>query len=94
MIFFLLKINEDQFWILGLCFLVSLFSSLPPIHLNLTYAAIYITLQIISSETSKSGKTAANQVLYNVANFAALFVHVPGNLQGSSSFPLAENSLE
>jgi len=67
-----------------------------PLPLNLTYAAIYIRLHIIPSETSKSGKTAANQVLYNVANLAALFVHVPSILQAlcSSSFAFAENCLE
>jgi hypothetical protein len=87
---------EDQLRILALCFLVSAFSSLPAIHLNLTYGAIYITLHTISSETAKSCKTAAIQVLYNVVNFAALSVHVPSILQSlcSSSFALAENCLE
>jgi len=88
--------KEDQLRILALCFLVNLFSSLPPINLNLTYAAIYITLHTIPSENAKSGKTAAIQVLYNVVNFAALFLHVPSILQSlcSSSFALAENCLE
>jgi hypothetical protein len=88
--------NEDEVRILALSFLVRLFSSLPPIHLHLPYTIIYITLQIIPPETSKSCKIAASQVLYNVANFAALFVHVPSVLQPlcSSSFALAENCPE
>jgi hypothetical protein len=88
--------NEDQLRILALRFLVNVFSSLPPINPNLTYAAIYITLRKIPSETAKSGKTAASQVLYDVVNFAALFVHVPSILQSlcSLSFALAEKCLE
>ena len=70
--------TEGQPRIIALCFFLSTYFQVCLLYpLNLTYAAIYITLHIFPSETAKSGKSAANQVLYNGANFAALFVYVP-----------------